>query len=773
MTRAMRVLWIAVLAALVSIVQARAQEPDQTAEQTDADARYSADKGLAVRETPSATARIVYDIPTGVSFRGQASDAPGWFRITAVGPPHGRLKGSNWKLRLTPNGRLPQAASLDRFYPVRGYVPADAVQPDDGLEAALDPHLVDVPQPWEGIGIRDKRKFVIDWNAAPFNAVVPLQTTVDGKFGYCTGFFVGDNQTIVIARHCIGENMRAIVEAPGELVNTTVTLVAQGGGDDKNGTYEDWAILHTTVALPTRIEPLSLGDAGSIIGHRRVELMVLGFPSDLLLAGQHDRGKVRPVATFCDFDGVETSGDGTAPRSTMTVHACAQWHGNSGGPILAYVKGRYVVVSILTGSAKPSLFGMWDQDVQDIPRGLAVRIKDAIRAEATRVGEKDPASLAEQMELADGTTKAGYLSISTNSTPSIGSLYAGLGEQRYGDEGAKGEVSQSLFDALNQLHPGSAPTRLADSAISFESDQRLYDPSSNDDDADSYDRLARLTGVDQADVMPSRMALAQARILCAERCVPIALDRSRQLAFTDGDVIDLPMLHAQVGAAQYALYDTLPRPLQSALADRIGWAQRGGLMFAAGDLFEVEAKTMRVRWVVRDFIGSPLGALASADPHCELAATAQDRVTSSTPDIAGLSSEMGGETPATIAGVTTVSVRQATCLLRSAQPPLVLAAIEAKLSIPGALAVPWAAAYGPSVTDDVGTRLASAVRARLGGDMSRPILVYCHNWHCWLSVNLAKRLAAAGFTRIYWLRDGLEGWLTAGEPSVASSNLVQ
>jgi len=44
-----------------------------------------------------------------------------------------------------------------------------------------------------------------------------------------------------------------------------------------------------------------------------------------------------------------------------------------------------------------------------------------------------------------------------------------------------------------------------------------------------------------------------------------------------------------------------------------------------------------------------------------------------------------------------------------------------------------------------------------GGDKQKPIVVFCHP-KCWGSWNAAKRLVMLGYARVYWFREGVEGW---------------
>ncbi|MDK3073095.1 PQQ-dependent catabolism-associated CXXCW motif protein [Sedimentitalea sp. JM2-8] len=86
-------------------------------------------------------------------------------------------------------------------------------------------------------------------------------------------------------------------------------------------------------------------------------------------------------------------------------------------------------------------------------------------------------------------------------------------------------------------------------------------------------------------------------------------------------------------------------------------------------------------------------------------------------------------------------------------------------SLPGALWLPetGAGAIEPAILAYLTENLARVT----DGDTSRPIVVFCIS-DCWISWNAAQRIAALGYERVYWFRDGTDGWLDAGgELSVA------
>jgi PQQ-dependent catabolism-associated CXXCW motif protein len=83
-------------------------------------------------------------------------------------------------------------------------------------------------------------------------------------------------------------------------------------------------------------------------------------------------------------------------------------------------------------------------------------------------------------------------------------------------------------------------------------------------------------------------------------------------------------------------------------------------------------------------------------------------------------------------------------------------------AIPGSLWIPGVGLgeVPPSVDDFFRQRL----RAATGGDLSRRLVIYCHET-CWLSWNAAKRAISYGYRNVYWFRDGIEGWKAAGLPT--------
>jgi PQQ-dependent catabolism-associated CXXCW motif protein len=85
----------------------------------------------------------------------------------------------------------------------------------------------------------------------------------------------------------------------------------------------------------------------------------------------------------------------------------------------------------------------------------------------------------------------------------------------------------------------------------------------------------------------------------------------------------------------------------------------------------------------------------------------------------------------------------------------------ARHDIPGSL---WLPEVGRGALD---ARLETYFRSNLehatGGRADAGVVFYCLA-DCWMSWNAARRAASWGYKRVYWFRDGTDGWAAAGLP---------
>lgn len=78
-----------------------------------------------------------------------------------------------------------------------------------------------------------------------------------------------------------------------------------------------------------------------------------------------------------------------------------------------------------------------------------------------------------------------------------------------------------------------------------------------------------------------------------------------------------------------------------------------------------------------------------------------------------------------------------------------------RLSIPGAVWLPNVG-YGriAAVTD---AYFRAGLERATGGDRGHPVLFFCLE-DCWMSWNAARRALEYGYTTVYWLPEGTDGW---------------
>jgi TolB-like protein/DNA-binding winged helix-turn-helix (wHTH) protein/Flp pilus assembly protein TadD len=129
-----------------------------------------------------------------------------------------------------------------------------------------------------------------------------------------------------------------------------------------------------------------------------------------------------------------------------------------------------------------------------------------------------------------------------------------------------------------------------------------------------------------------------------------------------------------------------------------------------------------------------------------------------------LHTETAGRTPTSAPGATTIRTPELTRLFAEARP-IVIDPVSYSwgLSIPGAVGLK-SAGLGGSITDEAQNRLRSKMRDLTVGDLNQPVVAVGWNSERFDGRNLALRLVALGYTRVYWYRGGREAWEVAGLP---------
>ena len=135
-----------------------------------------------------------------------------------------------------------------------------------------------------------------------------------------------------------------------------------------------------------------------------------------------------------------------------------------------------------------------------------------------------------------------------------------------------------------------------------------------------------------------------------------------------------------------------------------------------------------------------------------------------TPADRSLHSEVVGYTPVEAPGATTIRTAELVRLLAEA-PPLVIdtGSNSWGRSIPGAVGLRFSG-LGGSFDDEAQDRLRRKMAELSGGKLDRPVVAVGWNSERFDGRNLSLRLAALGYTQVYWYRGGREAWEVAGQP---------
>ena len=124
-------------------------------------------------------------------------------------------------------------------------------------------------------------------------------------------------------------------------------------------------------------------------------------------------------------------------------------------------------------------------------------------------------------------------------------------------------------------------------------------------------------------------------------------------------------------------------------------------------------------------------------------------------------------TPKSLTGIERWDTAQLVQALQTAERPVLIDAALSGPVIPGALSLLQS---GLAFEDDKQeTAYAERFRDMLAAaapDMHKPVVFYCANSECWLSVNAAMRARNLGYTQVIWYRGGMASWIQAGLPTV-------
>jgi len=201
-------------------------------------------------------------------------------------------------------------------------------------------------------GVQAAERKLVQQSDRPWQAIGRVNMA---EGGYCTGTLVAP-KLVLTAAHCLWDrrlNRRASVTrlyfaagyqrgdvlASARVVGIVTPPVTgtPDGGEAPHNPGDDWALLKLDRDLSDRIEPLPVLalDAATL-------LTLIKQRAGFLQAGyRFDRAHALMVNHDCEVRAID-------PARHILLHKCTVVAGDSGGPILAHLNGRYSVIAVQT-----------------------------------------------------------------------------------------------------------------------------------------------------------------------------------------------------------------------------------------------------------------------------------------------------------------------------------------------------------------------------------------------------------------------------------------
>lgn len=724
-------------------------------------ARYLARRGVMVFENPDRTSRVVDDLPRGHMVYAEPA-GPGWLAVRGVGAhPYPQEQDIYATVALAGDRlNLPEPVDANLYHSVVGYVEASRLAPLQAPEPVPYPDVTLAPPLlWSDLGVKEPRAFVMDLAAQPFDAIIRLairypadtNTAIVGNERTCTGFVVGDGMTVATAGHCFmdltGRRFNSVevafIRGPGQTELIPATLVDSRNTEHNGNDIEDWAVLRLARRPTTPVRPLTLHD-GALLNRAELSLLVPGFPGDLDAVARKQFGFPRLAAMLCRST-LSTGRVFDAGRSFMiATRDCPTWYGVSGAPVLAWNprSGRWEIVAVEHGS----LYGNTGLEKQLTAEALAT-VRRFGQQVSVRYGVTPPAWNA--MNLNGAALERARAE--EEEVPGIAALYLAVREGRM-EAGAQ-YMNLSFRRAIDLAEQRAPAATAAFPALPSDGVFRTDEPSGWD-----LFNMVDLVGA--------------ARFECAWRCQGRDLGPAFRQRVTAGDVLDLPSL--QAGGVPFFV---LGAGQSQGQLTHLQQGQR--LVLVGGDLFKLEPDG-RIEYVLRDFfnlrtlvegVGRDFKHL-NREPRCPASPLGKSGGDFGAPppsDQLSPANRPVQPIPFQATGVTTISAENAACLLKAANPPLVISSSGAAWGMPGAVRISWASAPG-TLNDATQARLAATLATLTGGDKGRPLILYGDHSSSWRAYNAVLRVRQAGYANVLWVRGGLESWAAAGFPILPIRN---
>lgn len=747
---------------------------------------YVTTADVRIYERPDEQSHIIFDLPRfrKISFESVNRE---WARVVAVGtlpvnacvlPGAGQFSdGKN-------NKRVYHWCEAEEVVPQTGFVQMNnvALFPSEAHPLPAGGYR-EVDQFWQEWGIYDDRQLVVDIERHPFNAIVRVLVQGDErppKFGLfkwtndevltltgCTGALVYVKNIVLTAAHCIKNYdapLTVRIERGHDLYEDIhARVVAHGERNSSIGAFGDWAILRLEREPRLKVEPLEFAervDWSMTVGYQGV---VVGYPADMLVHSRNALGYLSPVVSTCNPSPIRFEIETTELQLRLS---CETFHGNSGGPLLVWepTTRRFSIIGVVSGGGGEMIERVYTDSDQKRAQLLS------------KLKGFSPHRFSEAVF--EGRETDQLLQLVTGISMLI--------EQHKYNMGASFSLGKGTLEAA---HAAAGLPKLDSDYWQDHRHLGFFFLQLNK----SIGIPGSLRHLDFTQGLFIINDVVEVRKQCAATCDRGDLDPSKQQPWTYRDILDRTMIKdlVQSGKAGYVSFSARD-PDFFEPENRHRKAEFGKTMFLAplaptdnpkvfhlmtgGDLFIIDRKDFSVIGVQRNIMnlrreGLPFNESFSRRHAPRDPATGQRRSLDEHDGIgedfgvgatASLRNENFGQpTPLTAPGGRLIGTKELRDKLRSKIPPVVIAAMNDPYSLPGAVALDYAATGG-TFNDATQTKLAASLKKLTEGNKHKEVVIYCHHSKCWLSYNAILRVSRLGYTNLRWYRGGVEAWIEAG-----------
>lgn len=760
---------------------------------------YLSLSSIRLYSTPSVESPILGDIEKHRLVYAVPTKNANWVEIREVSatyyPISHNNSGSSSKIPSL-NGKLVFDSTNNesvKSYKIKGYAEVNFLgnlRKPEPLPFAPQ-NIKPVPSVLKEINVEEKRFVPLDPTQPPFSSIVALSIRGDGQQReqriFCTGFFIESQTTIGTAGHCLDhKKMSAVINNP------------RSGGLDigvlkKDGSFEwiparlsairnhtndkigDWAVLTIERPPSSPVQPLRLPTNGDWLKHGSMQVMTLGYGADIRHVVSKTFGGIRFHGDICEmplsaakliYTQYSKTGLPLAPSSMqvgLVDGQCISTNGDSGGPLIYWnsTKAQYEVIGINSHSDYRSF----------------VSIKENLTEDAKSIYEKHMAKVKLDYESSESDTYP-YPPGAAVLIHLITKQRAGLKANQFWDLSSEFIAAVTLATIGKTIDPTEAFQSLTNgiSGIGDVSDDNRIDL--------HLEPLYQLH--DYKYLHRAR------RNFVRFKEVATLFDEKNQQKTTIGDVFDIELL-VHNGIPHQVLYflsfggdiklvlpddfqkvnDELLSALDKADSNRkhiikelISKFQNLRLILVGGDLYLIEAKTGRVKEVVRNWMIRYNGDLAVIRNHIFYNKSAESPLKNES-DL----SSSGAAIDITAPVVEPESAWQSIIagLKKKNSTVFVLAAMSSETKVPTAIDLSFANRW-----KDVDTENLKELDLKMklhGITKGSPIITYCYHSQCEYSIKLAKILIQLGYKKVQWMRSGINGWIDAGLPVELANNI--